>query len=68
MSIADKKMLMKDIILKTLSIANIAGVYALIVEPKESASGFYLKYGFRKVPESSTYILYVSTIKKLMNN
>ena len=62
------KMLMKDIILKTLTIANIAGVYALIVEPKESASGFYLKYGFCKVPESSTYILYVSTIKKLMNN
>ena len=58
------KEMMKNIFTKVVSVSNLVGIFGLIVEPKETAVGFYTKFGFANIPDSETYLLAVSTIKK----
>lgn len=55
------KMALKEIIKKVLLIRETIGLFALLVEPKESSVSFYKKYGFHKV-ENDSYILSIQTI------
>ena len=60
------KIMMRDIFIKTLAVASVAGVYALIVEPKEKAISYYTQFGFVKLANVGSYALPVATLKKLI--
>lgn len=58
------KTMIKEIIKKTLQISDIVGLFALIVEPKDSAVGFYEHYGFKNLKVvKKTMILPISCLK-----
>lgn len=58
--------LLKDAILRTLSVSNNAGVRGLLVHAiSEKAKGFYLKYGFQESPiEPMTLFVSIKNLKK----
>ena len=58
------KTMIKEIIKKTLQISDLVGIFALIVEPKDSAIGFYEHYGFKDLKVAKkTMILPISCLK-----
>ena len=58
--------LLKDVMLRTVTIANNVGIRGLLVHAiSEDAKRFYLKYGFQESPmESMTLLLSINNIKK----
>lgn len=59
------ELLLQNIIQKVLQIGDLAGIYAIIVEPKENAVGFYEHYGFKFVDDGdSSMLLLLSTCQK----
>lgn len=59
------KWLLKHSFIKAVQVAEITGLYFLIVDAKETSKSFYEHYGFTTFSnESLTYFLPISTIKK----
>lgn len=59
--------LLREAFLKIVIASEIAGVFFVLVDAKESSKGFYERFGFTPLIQyPSTYFLSVSTIKKAM--
>lgn len=53
---------------RIVNVAEITGVYLIIVDAKESSKGFYEHYGFTKFNDKDlSYFLTVDTVRKAMN-
>ena len=58
------KYLLKNALQKIVQAAEIVGVYLVLVDAKENATGFYEKFGFQKLKDNSlTYFLPIQTIQ-----
>ena len=63
------KWLLKQIFIKIIHVADITGLYFIIVDAKESSKGFYEHYGFTKFNDREfSYFLPVDTVRKAMNS
>ena len=63
------KWLLKQIFIKIIHVADITGLYFIIVDAKESSKGFYEHYGFTKFNDREfSYFLPVGTVRKAMNS
>ncbi|MCR5732146.1 MAG: GNAT family N-acetyltransferase [Sphaerochaetaceae bacterium] len=61
------KWLLKMAFLKIIQVAEITGLYLIIVDAKESSRKFYEHYGFIKFKEKDlSYFLTVDTVKRAM--
>ncbi len=59
------KLLLKQAFLKVLQVAEVTGLYFVIVDAKETSKSFYEKYGFIKLSENNlTYFIPVETVKQ----
>lgn len=56
--------LLKEALQKSFVVALSVGVNLIIVDAKESAVGFYVRFGFIKTFESGTLILPIATLGK----
>ena len=62
------KKLLTQAFLKIIQVAEITGLYLIIVDAKESSQNFYKHYGFIKLnDEEFTYFLPVETVKKALS-
>ena len=60
--------LLKQALLRILTIADTIGVRLIIVDAKESSKSFYEKYGFQKLESDKlTYYLLLDTLKQAIN-
>ena len=63
------KWLLKQIFIKIIHVADITGLYFIIVDAKESSTGFYEHYGFTKFNDREfSYFLPVDTVRTAMNS
>ena len=54
-----------DVFIKTIQIAEITGLYLIIVDAKETSKSFYEHYGFQKfMDEELSYFIVIDTIRK----
>ena len=61
------KRLLKQAFIKILHVADITGLYFIIVDTKESSKGFYEHYGFTKLNDKElSYFIPVDTVRKAM--
>ena len=61
------KRLLKQAFIKILHVADITGLYFIIVDAKESSKGFYEHYGFTKLNDKElSYFIPVDTVRKAM--
>ena len=59
------KWLLAQAFLKILQVADITGLYLIIVDAKESSKGFYEHYGFQKFLDIDlSYFILVDTVRK----
>jgi len=62
------KILIKDALIRILSISRETGVYFVLVDAKKEAKGFYERLSFEAMPnQQSTYIISIQTIIKAFN-
>ena len=62
------KWLLSQAFIKTVQVADVTGLYLIIVDAKETSRTFYEHYGFQKLHnEDLTYFILVDTVKKAMN-
>ena len=60
------KLLLIDALKRCLSISNLIGAFAIVVDPlDEEALTFYQKYGFIRLPDSEKMLLPMKTIEEL---
>ncbi|MBQ9626238.1 MAG: GNAT family N-acetyltransferase [Treponema sp.] len=58
------KWLLSQAFIKAVQVSDVAGLYFVIVDAKETSKSFYERYGFKKIPDASlTYLLSIETIK-----
>jgi len=63
------KWLLTQIFYKILHVADLIGLYLIIVDAKESSRAFYEKYGFQQFSnEELTYFLPVETVRMALRN
>lgn len=61
------KYLLTQAFIKTVHVADITGLYFIIVDAKESSASFYEQFGFQSFTNKAlTYFLPVETIRKAM--
>ena len=61
------KWLLTQAFIKIIHVADITGIYLIIVDAKESSKTFYEHYGFTKFNDNElTYFLTVDTVRKAM--
>lgn len=59
------KWLLSQVFIKAVQIADITGLYLIIVDAKETSKNFYEHYGFQKfIDEDLSYFMLVDTIRK----
>lgn len=59
------KWLLSQIFIKAIQVADITGLYLIIVDTKETSKSFYEHYGFQKfMDEDLSYFMLVDTIRK----
>lgn len=59
------KWLLAQAFLKVIQVADITGLYFIIVDAKESSKNFYEHYGFKKfLDEELSYFILVDTVRK----
>lgn len=57
--------LLSQAFLKAVQVADVTGLYLIIVDAKETSKGFYEHYGFRKLEdEDLSYYMLVDTVRK----
>ncbi len=62
------KWLLSQAFIKTVQVADVTGLYLIIVDAKETSRTFYEHYGFQKLHnEDLTYFILVDTVKKAMD-
>ncbi|MBR5097179.1 MAG: GNAT family N-acetyltransferase [Treponema sp.] len=58
------KWLLSQAFIKAVQVSDVAGLYFVIVDAKESSKTFYERYGFRRISDGGlTYLLAIETIK-----
>lgn len=58
------KWLLSQAFIKAVQVSDVAGLYFVIVDAKETSKSFYERYGFKKIPGAGlTYLLAIETIK-----
>lgn len=58
------KWLLSQAFIKAVQVSDVAGLYFVIVDAKESSKSFYERYGFRRISDGGlTYLLAIETIK-----
>ena len=61
------KWLLKQAFIKAVRVAEVTGLYFIIVDAKESSKTFYEHYGFQKFKdEDLTYFILLETVRKAM--
>ena len=61
------KWMLKQAFIKILQVAEITGLYLIIVDAKESSKGFYEHYGFTQLNDKElSYFIPVDTVRKAM--
>ena len=61
------KWLLSQAFVKTVRVAEVTGLYFILVDAKESSRSFYEHYGFQKFnDEKLTYFILLETIRKAM--
>lgn len=59
------KWLLSQVFIKAVQVADITGLYLIIVDAKETSKNFYEHYGFQKfMDEDLSYFMLVDTIRK----
>ena len=62
------KWLLKQALIKIIQVAEITGLYFIIVDAKESSKSFYEHYGFIKFKDKElSYFLTVETVRKALD-
>ena len=57
--------LLSQVFIKTIQVAEITGLYLIIVDAKETSKSFYEHYGFQKfMDEELSYFVVIDTIRK----
>ncbi len=63
------KYLLTQAFIKTVRVAEVTGLYFIIVDAKETSKSFYEHYGFHKFnDEDLCYFILVDTVRKAMQN
>ena len=63
------KWLLSQAFIKAVQVSDLAGLYFVIVDAKETPKSFYERYGFKKIPGAGlTYLLAIETIKAAIHN
>ena len=61
------KWLLKQAFLKIIQVADVTGLYLIIVDAKESSKTFYEHYGFYKFADKElSYFILIDTVRKAM--
>jgi len=61
------KWLLAQAFIKIIQVADVTGIYLIIVDAKETSKSFYEHYGFQKLmDEELTYFILVDTVRKAM--
>lgn len=59
------KWLLAQAFIKIIQVADVTGIYLIIVDAKETSKSFYEHYGFQKLmDEELTYFILVDTVRK----
>lgn len=63
------KWLLAQAFIKAVHVADVTGLYFIIVDAKETSKGFYEHYGFHKFfDEDLSYFILIDTVRKAMRN
>lgn len=61
--------LLSKAFIKAVQVADVTGLYLIIVDAKEFSKGFYEHYGFQRLEdEDLSYFMLVDTVRKAMQN